>query len=70
MIGNLTLSVDGNAVERAIDPRWPRPPLSRAEQVHAARLLIERGYGTAMVGKRLGVSGGTAAALVEAVNGR
>lgn len=72
MIGDLTQLVDGDlvdvvAVERALSRLWPRPPLSRADQVYAARLLIEDGYGTAMVAKALGVSGGTAAALIEEV---
>lgn len=74
MIGDLAVSIDGDtvdlvAVERAISRLWPRPPLSRAEQEHAVRLLLERGHGTAMIGKVLGVSGGTACALVEAVTG-
>lgn len=75
MIGDLTQSVDGEtvdivAVERALSRLWPRPRLSRADQVYAARLLLERGHGTAMVGKVLGVSGGTAASLIEEATAR
>jgi hypothetical protein len=75
VIGDLTQLVDGEtvdlvAVERALSRLWPRPPLSRADQVYAARLLLERGHGTAMVGNVLGVSGDTASALIEEANGR
>lgn len=70
MIGDLTQSEDGDivdlvAVERALSRLWPRPPLSRVDQVYAPRLLIDDGYGAAMVGKVLGVSVDTAASLIE-----